>query len=314
MVISFHGSLAGTALHWRDTIRLASNAGFEAVDLDVAKIGPDEAGEIRRCLDAAGLVGGAGPLPVEMREDEDRFLADLALFDWRLEAAATIGIRVLHRSLPASSDRSIDELVPLLHDRWCKMADRAREYEVTLAVEPLGALYRRTARAHEGIWRLEEATAFAQSCGAGVGVLVDSWHWYLAGSSAAEIVEAGSDIVHVHLADVPRRAAEDQRDTERVLPGQGVVDFEPFVSALHGARYDRLVSPEVPGAWTGDAAPEQAVRLGLSATRTMLRAQTFSGGGGGGGGGGGDFLPPNPLPPGRTALRGLPHYAPDRPR
>ncbi len=272
MVISFHGSLAGAArLHWREAIRVAADAGFDAVDLDVADLGlDDDLGEIRRCLDAAGIVGGAGPLPIEMREDEDTFLAGLALFDRRLEAAAAIGIHVLHRSLPASSDRPADELVPLLRDRWCAMADRARGYGISLAVEPLGALYRRTAGAHEGIWRLDEATVFARSCGAGVGVLVDSWHWHLAGSSAAEIVAAGPDIAYVHLADVPRRAAEDQRDTDRALPGQGVVDFEPFVAALQAAGYNGFVSPEVPGSWAGDAAPEQAARLGLSATRAVL--------------------------------------------
>lgn len=294
MVISFHGSLAGAArLHWRDAIRVAADAGFDAVDLDLAELGPnDDAGEIRRRLDAADLVGGAGPLPIEMREDEDTFLAGLSLFDRRLEAAATIGIRVLHRSLPASSDRPTDELVPLLHDRWCAMADRARGYGISLAVEPLGALYRRTAHAHEGIWRLDEATMFARSCGAGVGVLVDAWHWHLAGSSAVEIVAAGPDIAYVHLADVPRRAAEDQRDTERVLPGQGVVDFEPFVSALQAAGYDGFVSPEVPGSWAGDAAPEQAARLGLSATRAVL--------------------PPPPPPP--SSEVGPPSGAPDGPR
>jgi sugar phosphate isomerase/epimerase len=255
-------------------LRVAREAGFDAVDIDLTRLRPaDDLIELRERLDTMALRPGVSPLPVEMREDAHTFADGLARFDAHLEAAAVLGLRVLHRSLPASHTRRADDLVPVLRRRWSALADRARERGIRLAVEPLGTRYRRTAGPEEIIWRTADAVAFAASCGEGVGVLVDSWHWHLAGETADDIAAAGSAIVHVHVADVPARAAEDQRDDERVLPGEGTVDFRSFTDGLRRAGYFGLVSPEVPGAWLATDPPAEVAERTLAATRAAFEAK-----------------------------------------
>ena len=272
MEVSFHSSLGGTPPpQWPDSGRIASEVGFETMDFDLERLGDDaDSTGIRRSLDETGIRAGACPLPVEMRQDEGTFEAGLERFGELAALAAQIGIRVMHRSIPAASDRPPAEFVPVLRRRWSACAEIARGHGIALAVEPLGTLYRRRSGAYEVIWRLVDAAEFAQSCGPGVGLLVDSWHWHLAGSTPEEIIDAGELISHVHLADVPNAPEETLRDTERVLPGDGVVDFEAFLGALAKAEYRGTVSPEVPGSWSIGMSPLDSASHGLAATLKVL--------------------------------------------
>ncbi len=244
--------------------------GFSRLDIDAGALGPQEAEKVRAHLDATGIRAAACPLPVEMREDEDTFATDLENLGARARNAATIGVQTMHRSIPAASHRRREEFLPVLRRRWRACAEIASEYGIGLAVEPLGPLYRRRAGPHEIVWRLPDAIEFVDSCGCGVGLLVDSWHWHLAGSSPEEIAAAGERIAHVHLADVPEAPPESLRDTERLLPGEGIVDLRAFLGAVRDAGYAGPVSPEVPGRWSAGLDPSAAARRALKATVAVL--------------------------------------------
>src|SRR5205807_2772679 len=112
---------------------------------------------------------------LELRQDERTFQAGFGRFVRLAEFAAEIGVKTMHRSLPAVTDRPASEFASVLRRRWNACATVAQEHGIVLAVEPLGTLYRRRAGTHEFIWRLEDAAVFARSCAPGVGVLVDSW-------------------------------------------------------------------------------------------------------------------------------------------
>lgn len=271
MEIAFHPSLGGQAPPaWPESGRIARDAGFRAIDLDLEAIAAGDRSEVRARLDAAGLRACACPLPVEAREDEGTFEAGFERFGELVQLAAEIGIRTMHRSIPAAGDVPSDEFLPVLRRRWSACAAVAREFGIDLAVEPLGTLYRRRAGRYELIWRLDDAAEFAHSCGPGVGLLVDSWHWHLASLTAQDVVDVGAQIVHVHIADVPDAPDESLRDTERALPGDGVVDFSAFFGALAAAGYDGAASPEVPGRWSDGMSPLDAARHGLAATIKVL--------------------------------------------
>jgi sugar phosphate isomerase/epimerase len=271
MVISFHPSLVGLpAVEWPESLRIARDAGFESIDLDLENVSAYHSGDVRKELDAAGVHSCACPLPVEMRQDESTFETGFERFRDLAEYAAEIGIRTMHRSIPASSDLPAKEFAPVLRRRWSACAAVAREYGVDLAVEPLGTLYRRRAGRYEFIWRLNEAAEFACSCGPGVGLLLDSWHWHLAGLTTEDIIDVGGHIVHVHIADVPDAPDETLRDTERALPGEGVVDFAALFRALDLIGYSGTASPEIPGKWSEGMSRLDSARRGLAATRAVL--------------------------------------------
>lgn len=258
---------------WPESGRIAAEVGLTRLDIDPGALDAHSPEEIRVQLDAVWIRAAACPLPVEMREDEDTFARDLSSFAARVERAAEIGVRTMHRSIPAASDREPEEFVPVLRRRWRACAEIAREHDIGLAVEPLGPLYRRRAGAHEIVWRLPDAIEFVDSCGPGVGLLIDSWHWHLAGSTPEEIVAAGEQILHVHLADVPDAPPESLRDTERVLPGEGLVDFEAFLGAVEAAGYSGPASPEVPGRWSDGMGRVASARRALEATLSVLEGR-----------------------------------------
>ncbi|HEV2815294.1 MAG TPA: sugar phosphate isomerase/epimerase family protein, partial [Solirubrobacteraceae bacterium] len=271
MVIAFHPSVAGYRAPWPDSLRVAREAGFGAVDLDLEQmVDAHDPDDVRGALEAAGLRAGACPLPVEMRQDEATFEAGLARFARVASFAAAVGVHAMHRSVPAASSRPAAEFVPVLRCRWRACAAIAREHGVTLAVEPLGPLYRRRAGPHEILWRLADVAAFADSCGPGVGLLIDSWHWHLGGSTAEEIAALRGVVAHVHVADVPPLPDDAQRDTERALPGEGVVDFEGFLRGVAGAGYDGIASLEIPGSWSTGLEPLVASQRALAAANGVM--------------------------------------------
>jgi sugar phosphate isomerase/epimerase len=242
--ISYHASLAARAdLGWRDSLQVARDAGYSAIDV----ILPDAAEPAPGGTPLAGLDAGPASLPVEFRLDEERFAEDLTLLPELADAAARLGVQTMYRSVPASSDTPASELRSILRRRVSLCASILAQHGIGFAVEVLGPLHRRTEAPHEFIWRLSDGAEFVSSCGPGVGLLVDSWHWHHAGGTSREISDVASEILHVHVADAPDLPPEAIRDDQRLLPGEGVVNFEAFLGALAGAGYSRMISPEVRG-------------------------------------------------------------------
>jgi sugar phosphate isomerase/epimerase len=294
MMVSYHPSLAGRPTpSWKESVRIAGDAGFEFIDLDLSEVADVDPAALREKLGVGRLRPGASSLPVELRADDAAFNESLGFLRSVAPLASGIGVRVMHRSLPASSDTPFSELWPVLQRRWSECAAVLREHDILVAVEPLGTPYRRREGVHEFICRLDMAADFAVACGEGVGVLVDSWHWHLSGASASDIVDLGELIVHAHVADVPELPAGVLRDDERLPPGEGMVDFDAFFGALAVTGYEGLVSPEVPGSWSEGLDTIEAARRVLESTLWMAAgaqapgrtpiAPKSSGGGGGGG-------------------------------
>jgi sugar phosphate isomerase/epimerase len=232
---------------WRASLQVARDAGFAAIDVilpDAAEPAPDGAGDE---TPLAGLHAGPASLPVEFRLDEDRFARDLTRLPELAAVARRLGVKTVYRSIPASSQTPAHELRPILRRRVSLCASVLAEHGIGFAVEVLGPLHRRTEEPHEFIWTLSDGAEFASSCGPGVGLLVDSWHWHHAGGTVREITDVAREILHVHVADAPDLPPAAIRDNQRLLPGEGVVSFEAFLGALASVGYSRMISPEVRG-------------------------------------------------------------------
>jgi sugar phosphate isomerase/epimerase len=119
---------------------------------------------------------------------------------------------------------------------------------------------------------MDEMLEFARECGPNAGVLLDSWHWHHAGATVKDILTAGREsIIHVQVADAPDLPPEKILDNERLMPGEGVIDFAGFFGALRKIGYSGGVSPEVFGRGLKDIPPEQGARLGLETTQAVMR-------------------------------------------
>ena len=150
---------------------------------------------------------------------------------------------------PAAS-RPKDEQRKLVVDRLAAISEILQKSNIRLGLEFLGPLYMRTGPGRGGeprqpfIWTLPETVALAKDAGPNIGAVLDVWHWYHSGGTVAEIVATDrSRIVHIHLSDAQERPAEEVRDNQRLMPGEGVVNLVGFLQALKKIGYQDGVSP-----------------------------------------------------------------------
>jgi sugar phosphate isomerase/epimerase len=242
----------GVSANQREAIELAARHGFESVGADgafLASLSDDQVSELKSFMKAKGIVFGAAGLPVEFRRDDDQFrkgLEDLPKF-----AAG------LHR---AGVDRVATWLMPC-HDtlpylqnyrqhvtRLREVARTLKEYDVRLGLEYVGPKTSWASRRYTFIHTLAEMKELIAEINTdNVGFVLDSWHWWHAGDTVADLLALkGSDVIAVDLNDAPATVPKDQQsDGRRELPcATGVIDVGAFLKALNEIGYDGPVRAE----------------------------------------------------------------------
>jgi sugar phosphate isomerase/epimerase len=144
------------------------------------------------------------------------------------------------------------------------IADEGEAQGVPVALE---AVQREFAELWSIVSSLGEAAALVEESGADVGLMYDSWHLW---REPLEEIERHRDRIRgVHLADwrEPTRSTND-----RVLPGDGVVEFGPILDALRWEGfYDLEIfsDAELPGSlWRED--PRELAARGLEQLRRTV--------------------------------------------
>ena len=144
------------------------------------------------------------------------------------------------------------------------IADEGQRWGVRVALEPI---QREFAHLWTTVSSLDEAAALIAESGADVGLMYDTWH--LCREPIEQIERHRDRIYGVHIADwrEPTRHTND-----RVLPGDGVVEFRPILEAL---RWDGLFDLEIfseaelPGSlWRED--PNKVATQGVQKLRKVL--------------------------------------------
>jgi sugar phosphate isomerase/epimerase len=144
------------------------------------------------------------------------------------------------------------------------IADAGRACGVRVALEPIQ-------REFAGLWTivssLDEAAQLVDEAGTDAGLMYDVWHLWR--EPLEQIARHRDRIYAVHVADWrdPTRNTND-----RVLPGDGIVDYGPILDAL---RWDGLFDleifsdPELPDSlWKDD--PSELARRGIAQLRTAV--------------------------------------------
>ena len=144
------------------------------------------------------------------------------------------------------------------------IADEGRAQGVPVALEPIQ-------REFAGFWTivssLDEAAALVDEADADCGLQYDSWHLWR--EPLEQVERHRSRIRGVHLADwrEPTRKTND-----RVLPGDGAIDFGPILDALRWeGLYDLEIfsDPELPGSlWAAD--PRELAARGIESLRRTV--------------------------------------------
>ena len=79
-----------------------------------------------------------------------------------------------------------------------------------------------------------------------VGLILDSFHYFTSGGDLGQIRSLrAEDIVHLHVNDAPHADVMSLEDTDRVLPGRGVIDLVGWFQAIAEIGYDGYVAIEI---------------------------------------------------------------------
>lgn len=273
MYVSLNGALlSGGKVGWPDFARLAARFGYPGVDLNLGGAMRDGVENTRALLEHLRLIPSNIGFPVEFRKDDVAFEEGLKKLPDVARFAFAVGCPRMCTWITSSSETPKAELRALFKKRFTAAGRILAEHNVRLGLEFLGPLHIRTRFPHEFIWKLTEMLEFARECGPNVGLLLDAWHWHHAKATVADILSAGkAGVVHVHVADAPDLPPEKIQDGERLMPGEGVIDFNAFFGALKKIGYEDGVSPEVIGPRSRKLTPEEGARTGLETTLRVMK-------------------------------------------
>lgn len=233
-------------------IELASRHGFESVGADIgglASMGDEELSRAQDLLQAKGLRWGAAGLPVEFRQTEERFLQDLANLPKPAAAFQQVGgARVGTWIMPNHDSLTYLQNLRQHGERLREVADVLADHDLRLGLEYVGPKTSWTSRRYPFIHSMAEMMDLLEAIDrANVGFVLDSWHWYTAEETEADLLSLTNEqVVAVDLNDAPEGIPVDQQmDLKRRLPtATGVIDVRTFLRALVKIGYDGPVRAE----------------------------------------------------------------------
>ena len=264
MLLGWNGSTSMKCTLEAD-IESASSAGYDCLEIRSCKLGdflaektPEDLAALLKehhlqalSINAVENANLAGPEDFDKIQAECRKLCELAAkIDCEYVIAAPAPKPA---SMPVQEvrDRSVKALQSL--------ATIAEEYRVKLAFEFLG---------FQGcsVRTMTDCLDIIHACERdNLGMVIDTFHLHLSGSSAETLERMElQDLNILHIADAADMPKDQLRDADRLLPGDGVVDFRPILIGLKEKSYTGAISLELfkPEYWEWN--PLELARLGRS--------------------------------------------------
>lgn len=246
------GQRVGIDADQEQLILLAQKHGFSAVEplvWELTAVGPEKLTALKQKLTEANLVWSAANLPVEFRGTDEAFQQDLK----KLEASATIlqsaGVtRIGTWILPCDDALTYRANFRQHATRLKATAQVLEKHGIRLGLEYVGTKSMWTKMRYPFIHTMKETLELISVIGQNnVGLILDTWHWAMAGETAEDIRGlSNQQVVAVDLNDAPQGIEFDRQvDTVRELPlASGVIDIKSFLQALVDIKYDGPIRAE----------------------------------------------------------------------
>ena len=267
--------MLGVRAEPRETIALAAQFGFESVEPPVGllmKLSDAELAEMLAELKAKHLAWGATGLSVNFRGDDAAFKADLAKLPAAAAGLQRAGITRVATWL-SPSHRSLTYVANFRQHatRLREVAKVLGDHGLRLGLEYVGTKSLWTSSQFPFIHTMAEMKDLIAEIGQdSVGFLLDSWHWFNARETEADLLSLGNrDVVLCHLNDAPAGVPIDQQqDGTRELPcATGVIDVKTYLGALVKIGYDGPVAAEPFYKPLGTMPRDEALRATADAMR-----------------------------------------------
>jgi len=246
------GSIGVVVRNQRDANDLAHRHRFEAVEPrgeELAAMSATQLADTQADLKSKGLVWSATGLPVDFRKDEATFQDGLAKLPRIAAGLQRAGATRIGTWLGPSHDTLTYRANFQQHaTRLRVVATVLKQHGLRLGLEYVGTQLLLVRGRYPFVHTLAETRELIAEIGTGnVGLVLDSWHWWTAGDTEADLLSlTKEDVVSVDLNDAPKGIPrEQQKDNERELPvATGVIDVATFLTALVRIGYDGPVRPE----------------------------------------------------------------------
>jgi sugar phosphate isomerase/epimerase len=246
------GSIGVSVKTQRELNELAHRHRFESVEPrteELAGQSSEELAATRADLQAKGLAWASAGLPVDFRRDDKTFRDALARLPRLAAGLQRAGVGRVGTWLSPSHDQLTYRANFTLHTaRLREVARILKDHGLRLGLEYVGTQLLLVGKRYPFVHTLAEARELIAEIGTGnVGLVLDTWHWWTAGDTEADLLAlTAADVVAVDLNDAPKGLPrEQQRDNERELPvSTGVIDTATFVTALARIGYDGPVRAE----------------------------------------------------------------------
>jgi len=272
MHICLNRGTAGRDLPYEQFVKLAADAGFPGVDVDMGWAQQHGgAGALRDLLASHNQKpGGWGPA-VQWRDDIAKLDEGLTAFDAQAKIARELGIDSCATYILPSSDLPLAENWSFHVQRLRRIAEVLAHHGLRFGLEFVAPHHLRRKWKHEFIFTPGQMLELAAEVGENVGLLVDCFHVHTAGEPQQRVAEIpAGKIVLAHLNDAPKLPVHEVEDGNRLLPGEGAIDTAAFVAALKRAGYDGPVSLEVFSADLRAMPPLDAAKRAWAATQRAV--------------------------------------------
>lgn len=235
-----------------EQIELAQRYGFESLEPSgggLAKLSESQIDQVLERLADANLVWGAAGLPVDFRRDEEAFRSGIEGLPKIAKALQRAGVTRISTWLrPTSDTLSFQENLALHARRLRQVAQIVGEQGLRFGLEYVGPKTSRDGKKYAFVHNMVGVKQLIEVIGQdNVGIVLDSWHWYTAHETRADLLTLRNhDVVACDLNDAPAGLAIDEQiDNARELPAAtGVIDLKVFLGALVSIGYDGPIRAE----------------------------------------------------------------------
>ncbi|QTH43141.1 sugar phosphate isomerase/epimerase [Cohnella sp. LGH] len=260
-----------------DDLQAFSQAGWQAAELAISKVDKYLSGrtveQLAADLKAADLVpiaaiGLASPEATLLLSKEEAYPAYELELERQLRLCQQLGINNLGIGAdPAAKAYPGWYDTALVNVR--KAGDLAAKYGVRLGLEfmslnpPLGPFI---------LENMEQTLKLVEDAGHDhIGYNLDLFHFFRSGGTLADIQNLPVEkLFHVHLCDLPHLRQPELDDSERLLPGEGILPMNEIVSALEAKGYTGYLALELLNQELWDKGPVYTANRGMQAMSRYL--------------------------------------------
>jgi len=233
-------------------IELAAQHGFGSVSGDsgqFARMSEADLAALDSWRAQKGLVWGTSGCPVDFRRDDTTFVAGLEQLTALGPKLQQLGLTRLTTWIsPAHTELTYLQNFAQHVERMKRLDEILGRFDLRLGLEYVGTQLGRFNRKHGFIHTAAEVLELIATADASrLGLILDSWHWWTTGETAADLASLkAAQIVSVELNDAPEGIAREQQiDNRRRLPATtGVLPVAGFLQAVARTGFDGPVMAE----------------------------------------------------------------------